>query len=109
MTEFEVSHSVVAFGVMHDHRFSLYAYRMSGAVFLAVFLAVFIRPWLWPTALGAMFALAPRRWWTRTPFLPIPDADVIGWRKTTAYGSSSTPLVPDDVVSYLEWRRSQPV
>ena len=71
-----------------------------------VFVAVAVRPWLWGTAVGALFALAPRRWWTRAPFLPIPDADVIGWRKATAYGSSSAPMTPDDVVSYLQWRRS---
>ncbi|MEN8237577.1 MAG: hypothetical protein ABFR53_00100 [Actinomycetota bacterium] len=73
----------------------------------AVVLAVLIRPWLWPTAVGTMFALAPRRWWTRRPFLPIPDGEVVGWRKATAYGDPSAPMTADDVVSYLEWRRSQ--
>jgi hypothetical protein len=72
----------------------------------AVFLAVIVRPWLWPTAVGALFAMAPRRWWARKPFLPIPDADVIAWRKATAYGSSSAPMTSHDVVSYLEWRKS---
>jgi len=79
----------------------LYAYPVT----IAAILAVLIRPWLWPTALGAMFALAPDRWWARKPYLPIPDADVIAWRKATAYGSSSAPMTPHDVVSYLNWRR----
>ena len=72
----------------------------------AVVFAVMIRPWLWAIAIGAMFALAPERWWARKPFLPIPDADVIKWRKATAYGSSSAAMTPHDVVSYLEWRRT---
>jgi len=72
---------------------------------VVVLVAVVIRPWLWPTAVGAVFALAPRRWWTRRPYLPIPDASVVTWRKATAYGSSSADMTADDVVSYLEWRR----
>jgi hypothetical protein len=72
----------------------------------AVVLAVIIRPWLWPTAVGTLFAMAPRHWWTRRPFLPIPDAEVVAWRKATAYGCSSAPMTSHDVVSYLEWRRS---
>jgi len=37
-------------------------------------------PTLWMTALGSAAALAPRRWWMRWPFLPIPDPDVVSWR-----------------------------
>ena len=72
--------------------------------FPAVF-AIMIRPWLWSTAIGAVFALAPRRWWTRRPYLPIPDGDVVHWRIAAAYGSGTAKMTSDDVVSYLEWRR----
>jgi hypothetical protein len=68
--------------------------------------AVLIRPWLWATAIGAMVALSPRKWWTRRPYAPIPDADVIGWRKATAYGSSTNKMTAPDVVSYLQWRKA---
>lgn len=68
--------------------------------------AVVIRPWLWVTAIGAVFAFAPRRWWTEPPFLPIPDRDVLEWRVTTAYGRSDMTLAPGDVLSYLRWRKT---
>ena len=68
-------------------------------------IAVLVRPWLWPTAVGAMVALAPRGWWKRPPFLPIPDGEVVRWRVTTAYGQPDMALESDDVLSYLRWRR----
>lgn len=72
---------------------------------LDVVAAVVIRPWLWVTAVGATFALTPRHWWKRRPYLPIPDGEVVRWRKATAYGSSSKDMTVSDVLSYLEWRR----
>ena len=68
-------------------------------------IAVLVRPWLWPTAVGAMVAMAPRGWWKRPPFLPIPDGEVVRWRVTTAYGQPDMALESDDVLSYLRWRR----
>jgi hypothetical protein len=68
-------------------------------------LAVAIRPWLWATAVGAVFAFARRGWWRIPPFLPLPDPDVVAWRVTTAYGQSDMTLVEGDLVSYLQWRR----
>jgi hypothetical protein len=68
--------------------------------------AVVIRPWLWATAIGAVFAFARRRWWTEPPFLPIPDRDVLEWRVTTAYGRPDMTLAPGDVLSYLRWRKT---
>ena len=76
---------------------------------LDVVIAVAIRPWLWATAVGVVFALAPQRWWKRRPFLPIPDDEVVGWRKVTAYGSSSADMTADDIVSFLQWRRMNKV
>jgi len=71
-----------------------------------VLLAVLLRPYLWYTAIGALIAFAPDRWWARAPFLPIPDRAHMEWRVTTAYGRSDMTLAPDDVVSYLRWRRA---
>lgn len=67
--------------------------------------AIAIRPLLWPTAIGAWWSLTPRGWWRRAPFLPIPDADVMRWRVTTAYGHPDMTLATSDIVSYLRWRR----
>jgi hypothetical protein len=69
--------------------------------------AVLVRPYLWPTAIGALVDFAPRRWWAQKPFLPIPDRTVMEWRVTTAYGHSDMTLAATDVVSYLRWRRVQ--
>jgi len=67
--------------------------------------AILRRPRLWGEALRAGAALAPRAWWTRRPWLPIPDATYTAWRTATAYGSSDPKLRPSDVVAYLQWRR----
>ena len=72
---------------------------------LSSLMAILVRPWLWPTAVGALFAFAKRDWWKQAPFLPIPDRRVLGWRVTTAYGQSDMTLAEDDLVSYLRWRR----
>ncbi|MDJ0790699.1 MAG: hypothetical protein QNJ71_02280 [Acidimicrobiia bacterium] len=67
--------------------------------------SVVVRPWLWPSAIGALFAFARRGWWRRWPFLPSPDPSLIEWRVTTAYGRADMTLADDDLVSYLRWRR----
>ncbi|MEA3502122.1 MAG: hypothetical protein U9R47_05050, partial [Actinomycetota bacterium] len=60
---------------------------------------------LWPTAVGAVFAFARPGWWHRSPFLPVPDGELIAWRTATAYGNDEVDLATDDVVAYLEWRQ----
>ena len=67
--------------------------------------AVLVRPYLWPTAVGAVFALARRGWWRQPPFLPVPDREVVRWRVTTAYGQPDMALESEDLLSYLRWRR----
>lgn len=68
-------------------------------------IAVVIRPWLWATAIGALFGFARIGWWRRPPFLPIPDRSVLEWRVTTAFGQPNMALATDDVLSYLRWRK----
>ena len=65
------------------------------------------RPSLWGEAARAALALAPRGWWRRPPFMPIPDRTYLEWRIETAYGDRSTRVTPHDAVSYLEWRKRQ--
>ena len=71
-----------------------------------VVIAVAARPRLWVPALGAGASLVPSRWWSRRPFLPLPDRDWLRFRVITAYGGDgTTPLAVDDVLTWLEWRR----
>ena len=69
-------------------------------------IAVARRPALWGTALIGLFALAPRGWWRRRPYLPVPDGDYLRFRMETMYGRADAEPEPGDVVTYLEWCRS---
>ena len=69
-------------------------------------MAVVRRPRLWGEALRSVLALAPDGWWRRRPFVPIPEPAYLAWRTATAYGSADAAMDPDDVVAYLEWRRT---
>jgi hypothetical protein len=69
--------------------------------------AVVLRPALWFTALGQVRRLAAPGWWRRRPFLPLPDAEYLRFRLTTAYGTDRAPE-PEDVVTYLRWCKAFP-
>lgn len=68
--------------------------------------AVAARPRLWPTAVDQVRRLAPRRWWARRPFLPVPDRAWLRFRMETQYGDPAHRPDPDDVVAWLEWARA---
>jgi hypothetical protein len=74
----------------------------------SVLLAVLRHPGLWPTAARQVRRLAPRGWWRRPPFLPIPSSDYLRFRLVTQYGEATNPS-PHDVVSYLQWCRDWPL
>lgn len=67
--------------------------------------AVLRRPRLWGEALRALFAMAPRAWWSQGVRLPVPDPEYVRWRRATAYGSAQSRPAGRDVVDFLEWRR----
>ena len=73
---------------------------------MATIAAVIARPSLWPAALRQARVLVPDRWWSRRPFLPVPDREWMAFRMTTAYGDPAAPLIPADVVTWLEWSRT---
>lgn len=75
---------------------------------LQVAAAVMVRPRLWATALRQVHRLAPRGWWRRPPFLPIPDRGYSAFRKVTQYGHADHPPEVDDVLVWLEWCRALP-
>ncbi len=63
------------------------------------------RPDLWLTAVAQAFRLAPRGWWRRKPFLPLPDEGYLRFRLQTQYGDPDRPPEPHDLLTYLEWCR----
>jgi hypothetical protein len=69
--------------------------------------ALIRRPDLWVEMLRTMFAVAPSGWWRRRPFVPIPDPAYTEWRLITAHGESTSPLQPEELIHYLEWRKRQ--
>ncbi len=64
---------------------------------------VLVRPRLWLIALRTASGLIRSRWWTTSPYLPLPDPRWIGFRLETAYGSPDTSPDVEDIVGYLEW------
>jgi hypothetical protein len=72
-----------------------------------LFLAVMRHPDLWVEGLRTLWAVAPIGWWRRPPFVPAPDPVYADWRLMTAHGESSSPLRPDELIHYLEWRKRQ--
>jgi hypothetical protein len=68
-------------------------------------------PTLWWTGVCTLARLAPRDWWRRAPFLPIPPGRYWHFRLVTAFGGTGDgkAMSPDDVVAYLRWcRRAHP-
>jgi hypothetical protein len=55
--------------------------------------------------LRTAWAFRRRAWWTRPPFLPLPDRDYLRWRMYTAYADEAAVPPPDDVVRFARWRR----
>lgn len=69
--------------------------------------AVALRPGLWPVALAQARRFAPRGWWRRPPFLPVPDRNLVRFRAVTMYGRPDAPVEPDDLVRWLRWCRAE--
>jgi hypothetical protein len=67
--------------------------------------AVLRRPHLWSTATRQALRSVRPQWWTRPPFVPVPDRAYVRFRLETAYGTDAPPQAAD-VVRYLEWCRS---
>jgi hypothetical protein len=64
------------------------------------------RPGLWATSLRQARVLVAPRWWTRRPWLPVPDAAYQRFRAATQYGDGDHPPERGDLVAYLSWCRS---
>jgi hypothetical protein len=68
-----------------------------------VLVALARTPRLWATALRQVRRLAPRGWWRRPPFLPLPDRDYLRFRLQTMYGTGQRAARTSDVLAYLWW------
>ncbi len=66
------------------------------------------RPRLWGVGIRQMWRLRRNGWWRRSPFLPVPGADYLSFRMTTALGDDRSADVTEDLVTYLEWCKSWP-
>jgi hypothetical protein len=70
-------------------------------------LSLCARPWLWLSAKRVVLSYAPRGWWHRPPFLPLPDRAWFAFRMETAYGDPCAFPSRNDLIDYLAWHRSQ--
>jgi len=74
---------------------------------LRIAVVVLLRPHLWLTGLRAGWHLAPRRWWARSPFLPVPDPNYWHFRMVTMFGGDGDgSLSTEQIVDYLHWSAS---
>ncbi|HUZ20858.1 MAG TPA: hypothetical protein VMU75_09860 [Acidimicrobiales bacterium] len=69
--------------------------------------AVLARPALWTGALRTAVGLVPTRWWSRAPFLPLPDREWLAFRMETAYGDPAAVPSAEDVVDFLAWAHEE--
>src|SRR4051812_4724638 len=77
----------------------------AGRVATGVAEAVARHPALWREAAHQAAALAPRGWWRRPPFAPLPDRAWLGFRLTTQYGDGGHRPEAADLVAWLAWAR----
>ena len=55
--------------------------------------------------LRTAWAFRRRAWWSRPPFLPLPDRGYLRWRMYTAYADESAVPPAADVIRFARWRR----
>jgi hypothetical protein len=66
---------------------------------------VLAHPSLWWPALRAAPRFAPKGWWRRPPFLPVPDERYWRFRMETAYGDEDASVPGDELADVLRWSR----
>ena len=60
-----------------------------------------------PLVASAAWPMRRNRWWSRPPFLPLPDDAYWRFRLTTFNGAGEQPLTPVDIVEAVRWSRLQ--
>ncbi|MEO8294132.1 MAG: hypothetical protein ABI613_01375 [Gemmatimonadota bacterium] len=76
-----------------------------GALAIRLTACSVIRPRLAVDLLRTAWAFRRRQWWTKPPFLPVPDGTYLRWRMYTAYGDEEAVPPLEDVVRFARWRR----
>jgi hypothetical protein len=83
------------------------ALALSARVVVRALAALARQPGLWVSA-GRVFAgLVPSHWWSRPPFLPLPDSRWLAFRSETAYGDATQVPGREDIVAFVEFAREQ--
>ncbi len=62
-----------------------------------------VRPALATDLLRVAWRFRSRDWYSRFPFLPLPDKTYVRWRMYTAYGDYDAIPPADDVERYARW------
>lgn len=92
-------------------RLTMSSARSASLIRPAIIGAVLVKPSLWLTAVRQVALLAPRGWWKRAPFLPVPRTDYLEFRLVTQYGGNHgeprDEIRPVDVVNYLQWCKEE--
>ena len=82
-------------------------YRGSwGALFVQLTLRALVNPRLALDLLKTGWAFRRRNWWSRAPWLPIPDRTYLRWRMYTAYADEDAVPPVHDVIRFARWRRT---
>ncbi|HUD69396.1 MAG TPA: hypothetical protein VMQ40_04075 [Acidimicrobiales bacterium] len=63
------------------------------------------RPTAWWAGATSAIRFAPRGWWRRPPFLPLPDSRYWRFRMETAFGDKDAAPELDDLVTAIHWSR----
>lgn len=71
-----------------------------------LFAAVLIRPGLWKSAFTTLKSMTRERWYCRMPFLPLPDANYLAFRNSTAQGDPESLPSVKETVEWLSWCKS---
>ncbi len=64
-----------------------------------------VHPRLALDLLKTAWAFRRRGWWSRAPFLPVPDREYLRWRMYTAYADEDAVPPAGDVIRFARWRR----
>ena len=66
-----------------------------------------VRPQIAIDLLRVAWRFRSRSWYTRFPFLPIPNRTYVRWRMYTAYGDYDAVPPMEDVEKYARWAVSE--
>lgn len=78
---------------------------MAGPLPVHTLVALARRPSAWLAAATSVRRFAPRGWWRRPPFLPVPDARYWRFRMQTAFGDAEAAPELVDLVTAMHWTR----